>query len=318
MGRIDFNTIPLFKNLTTEEVALVKDFLIEVKYGQDDLIFTKGKIRDKIIIVNEGLVVLEAELQGPKPIALFKQGDSLGEMALIDSGSNHNYNVRVVSPQFSGWELSSYNWSTVLKKAPCIGEKVYQNIARNLKNRLNHANNKLVTLFTTGKLIGSYNNFNELSSAIIEIIRNIIPFDKALFLTYSPETKKVLVHKSIGYPNIKEGKYIDAHKDHVLNLLVKEPGTSVFDADTWPRGSSDLPYKCNNLIISPIHIKNRVFGFIILGDRTDKQNFSVNNKILLQAIASQLAPAIEDMIWEKFSSAQAEIKEIYIDPFIKY
>jgi len=100
--------------------------------------------------------------------------------------------------------------------------------------------------------------------------------------------------------------------------LVKEPGTSVFDFDTWPKGSSDLPYKCNNLIISPIHVKNRVFGFIILGDRSDKSNFSVNNKILLQAIASQLAPAIEDMIWEKFSSAQAEIKEIYIDPFVKY
>lgn len=318
MGKMEIKNIPLFKNLAPEEIALVKNFLIETKYGQDDLIFTKGKIRDKIIIVDEGLVVLEAELKGPKTIALFKQGDSLGEMALIDSDSIHNYNVRVVSPHFSGFELSSYNWYTIIKKAPLIAEKVYQNIARNLKNRLNHANNKLVTLFTTGKMIGSYSSFNELSGAIIDIIQNIIPFDRALFLTYSPETKKALVHKSIGYPNIKEGHYIDAHKDHVLNLLVKEPGTSVFDTDAWPRGSSDLPYKCNNLIISPIHIKNRVFGFIILGDRTDKQNFSVNNKILLQAIASQLAPAIEDMIWEKFSSAQAEIKEIYIDPFVKY
>ena len=71
------------------------------------------------------------------------------------------------------------------------------------------------------------------------------------------------------------------------------------------------------MIITPIHVKNRVFGFIILGDRTDKNDFSVNNKILLRAIANQLAPAIEDMIWGKFSSAQAEIKEIYIDPFTK-
>src|SRR3989339_204060 len=318
MSKMEIKNIPLFKNLTSEELDLVKTFLIDTKYKQDDLIFTKGKIRDKIIIVDEGLVVLEAELKGPKTIALFKQGDSLGEMALIDNSSHHNYNVKVVSPNFSGWELSSYNWYTIIKKAPQLAEKVYQNIARNLKNRLNHANNKLVTLFTTGKMIGSYNSFNELSGAIVDIIQNIIPFDRALFLTYSPETKKALVHKSLGYPNIKEGQYIDAHKDHVLNLLVKEPGTSVFDFDTWPKGSSDLPYKCNNLIISPIHIKNRVFGFIILGDRSDKSNFSVNNKILLQAIASQLAPAIEDMIWEKFSSAQAEIKEIYIDPFVKY
>jgi len=317
MPQLDLSTIPLFKNLSAEDINLVKSFLIEVSYNQDDFIFTKDKIRDKIIIVKEGLVVLEAELNGPKTIAMFKQGDSLGEMALIEKGSHHAYNVKVVSPDFKGFELSSYNWSTIIKKSPTIAEKVYQNIARNLKNRLNHANNKLVTLFTTGKMIGSYDNFDTLAASIIDILQNIIPFDKALFLTYSPETKKALVHKSLGYPNIKEGQNIDAHKDNVLNLLAKEPGTSIFNSDSWPRGSSDLVYKCNNLIISPIHIKNRVFGFIILGDRSDKNDFSVNNKILLQAIANQLAPAIEDMIWEKFSSAQAEIKEIYIDPFSK-
>lgn len=314
---MDFAQIPLFKNLSTDEIKLVKDFLVSVKYQQDDMIFVKGKVRDKIIIVDEGLVVLEAELNGPKTIALFKQGDSLGEMALIDNNSIHNYNVKVVSQEFSGFELSSYNWHSIIKKSPGVAEKVYQNIARNLKNRLNHANNKLVALFATGKMIGSYDSFAELSESIIDIILNIIPSDRALFLTYSPETKKALVHKSLGYPNIKEGQYIHADKDNVLNLLVKEPGTSIFNTDSWPKGSSDLPYKCNNLIISPIHIKNRVFGFIVLGDRTDKKDYSVNNKILLQAIASQLAPAIEDMIWEKFSSAQAEIKEIYIDPFLK-
>ncbi|MFA6307369.1 MAG: cyclic nucleotide-binding domain-containing protein [Patescibacteria group bacterium] len=317
MAQLDLNTIALFKDLNNDEIELIKSFLIEVYYNQDDFIFTKNKIRDRIIIVNEGFVVLETELQGPKTIALFKQGDSLGEMALIEKSSPHTYNVKVVSQKFSGFELSSYNWYSIIKKSPPIAEKIYKNIAHNLKNRLTHANNKLVALFTTGKMIGSYDSFSELSKAIIEIILSIIPSDKALFLTYAPETKKALVHQSIGYPKIKEGQNIDAHKDNVLNLLVKEPGTSIFNIDSWPRGSSDLPYKCNNLIISPIHIKNRVLGFIILGDRTDKNNFSINNKILLQAIASQLAPAIEDMIWEKFSSAQAEIKQIYIDPFSK-
>lgn len=316
MPKLDFSKIPLFSNLSSQEIELIKSFLVETKGSQDDMIFTRGRVRDKIIIVDEGLVVLEAELNGPKTIALFKQGDSLGEMALIDKDSLHNYNVKVVSPNFSGFELSSYNWHTIVKKSPQTAEKVYQNIARNLKNRLTHANNKLVTLFTTGKMIGSYDNFSDLSNSIIDIILNIIPSDKALFLTYSPETKKALIHKSLGYSSLKEGGYINASKDHVLNILIKEPGTSIFDPDTWPKGSSDLAYKCRNLIISPIHIRNRVFGFIILGDRSDGNNYSVNNKILLQAIASQLAPAIEDMIWEKFSSAQAEIKEIYIDPFI--
>jgi len=318
MDKVDLSKIALFQALDANELALIKGFLIAVTHQQDDLIFTKNKIRDCLIIVNNGLVVLEAELNGPKIITLFKQGDSLGEMALIDISSHHLYNLRVVSPEFSGWELSSHNWHTIIKKSPATAEKIYKNIARNLKNRLTHANNKLVTLFTTGQMIGSYDNFTDLSNSIIDIIQNIIPSNRSLFLTYSPETRKALVHKSIGYPNIKEGETINAQKDNVLNLLIKEPGTSIFNSDNWPKGSSDLSYKCNNLIISPIHIKNRVFGFIILGDRTDKNDFSINNKILLQAIANQLAPAIEDMIWKKFSDAQAEIKEIYIDPFTKY
>ncbi|MBT4209443.1 MAG: cyclic nucleotide-binding domain-containing protein [Candidatus Komeilibacteria bacterium] len=317
MAKIDLTKITLFKDLKADEISLIKDFLVEVKYNQDDLIFSRDKIRDKIIIVDDGLVVLETDLKGPKTIAMFKSGDSLGEMALIEKSSQHLYSVRVVSPEFTGWELSSYNWHTIIKKSPQTAEKIYQNIARNLKNRLTHANNKLVTLFATGKMIGSYDNFDELSHSVMEIIQNIVASDKSLFLTYSPETRKALVHQSLGYKNIKEGQNLDAHKDNVLNLLVKEPGTSIFNQDAWPKGSSDLPYKCNNLIITPIHVKNRVFGFIILGDRTDKNDFSVNNKILLRAIANQLAPAIEDMIWGKFSSAQAEIKEIYIDPFTK-
>jgi CRP-like cAMP-binding protein len=183
MSKLDLANIALFKDLNSDELKLISNFLIEVNYNQDDLIFTKGKIRDKIIIVGEGLVVLEAELKGPKTIAMFKAGDSLGEMALIEKSSQHTYNVKVVSPEFSGFELSSYNWYSIVKKSPGLAEKIYKNITRNLKNRLNHTNNKLVTLFTTGKMIGSYNNFDTLAESIIDIIQNIIPANRSLFLT---------------------------------------------------------------------------------------------------------------------------------------
>ena len=80
MAKIDLAKIPLFKNLKADEIALIKDFLVEAKYNQDDLIFSKDRVRDKIIIVDDGLVVLETDLKGPKTIAMFKAGDSLGEI----------------------------------------------------------------------------------------------------------------------------------------------------------------------------------------------------------------------------------------------
>ena len=318
MDKLSLAKLPLFKNLNKEELAFVAAFLTEKKYKQGDKVFHKGKVRDKIIIVDEGLVALETDIEDEEIVALFKAGDSLGEMALVRKNANHQYSVEVASDKAAVLELSVYNWYTISNKQPLIANKIYQNIITGLKDRLNHANNKLVTLFATGKIIGAYDKSEQVAQHIIDIVLKIIPSQKALFLTYSKDTKRIKVCRSVGYKNIIRNTSYDVNNDILLRVLVKEPSTMLLDKGQWPKEYQSLPYAGQTAIITPIRIQNKVVGFIILADKTNTHDFSINNKILLEAIASQTAPAIEHINSEELSSAQEEVKKVYIDPFAKY
>ncbi|MBT6691109.1 cyclic nucleotide-binding domain-containing protein [Candidatus Parcubacteria bacterium] len=318
MDKFSLAKLPLFYNLDKKELAFVVDFLTEKKYKQGDKIFNKGKVRDKIIIVSEGLVALETDIEDEEIVALFKAGDSLGEMALVRKNENHQYSVEVASPKATTLELSVYNWYTISNKQPLLANKIYQNLIVRLKDRLNHANNKLVTLFATGKVIGTYTDSKQVAEHIIDIILKIIPSQKALFMIYSNDAQRIKVCQNVGYKKINKDYSYDINKDILLRVLINEPSTILLDKNEWPKEYRSLPYASETAIITPIRIQEKVLGFIILADKTNTHNFSINNKILLEAIASQTAPAIEHINSKELISAQAEVKKVYIDPFTKY
>ncbi|MBU1202670.1 cyclic nucleotide-binding domain-containing protein [Patescibacteria group bacterium] len=318
MAKFDLASAPLFKDLDKNELSLVNNFLVSKKYQENAILLKKGEIRDKIFIITSGLVALQAEVEGHQTIALFKEGDVMSEMTIIEKEGVHQYNLRVVSEELETMELLAQSWPSIIKKSPQIATKIYKNIALDLKNKLNHSNNKLVTLFASGKIIGDYDNLENISDYLLKIILRVIPSDKALFITYSPDITKAHVRKNIGYTNIKNDLYFDINSDNILKQLINEPDTAIFYHNTWPKGSENSIYKCQRVIITPIHIKKRVCGFIILGNKKNGRDFSDNNKILLEAIATQVAPAIEEISLEKIKSAQKQVKEVYIDPFNKY
>jgi CRP/FNR family transcriptional regulator len=151
MNGFDLEKTPLLKNLTKMEIKVVAGFLLEKNYSNGDLIFKKDTIRDKVIIIKNGLVQLKTDVADhQETIALFKDGDFLGEMAFLEKGSKHNHTLEVASPRLTTLELSVYNWYKILKTQPVIAQKIYHNIGTDLKKRLDHANNKLVTLFAIG------------------------------------------------------------------------------------------------------------------------------------------------------------------------
>lgn len=316
MAKLDLAQISIFKNLNKAELKSVSNFLIDKEYKEGEFIFNKEKTRDKIIIIKNGLAALETEIS--ETIALFKEGDTLGEMALIEKNSLHQYNLRVVSETLEAFELSIYNWHSLIKKNHSLADKVYRNIANILDERLTHANNKLVTLLTTGKAVGAYEDLSKIAGEIINSILKVIPSKKALFLTYSQTTDKIHVYKNIGYPSLKENAYFNSKKDKILRVLIKNPETTFFSKENLPKVFVESPYYSKNSIISPIYLKRKVLGFIVLGDKLNNKNYSINNKILLEAIASQVAPAIEEIRRKNIESVAKEIREKYIDPFTGY
>ncbi len=315
MSKFALAKVSLFQNLTKTELALVGDFLITKKYHRGDKILKRNTTRDKIIIIVKGLVAIKNDVDKKQIVALFKQDESLGEMSLIVKGSKHQYDTEATT-DLNTLELSVYNWYSIVKKQPKLANKIYTNVANVLNDRLNHANNKLVGLFTTGKIIATYDHINVIADHILDIILKIIPSSKAMFATYSPISKKVNVHKTIGYKGIKE--YYNLDDDSLLKNIVAEPRTVFINQEEKQTKYGNLPYIAKTLIVVPLLTQRSITGFIILGDKENGHNFSYNNQILLETIGRQTAPAIKQISLNKIESAKADLENIYIDPFAKY
>lgn len=316
MNGFKLEQISLFQGLGAAEIKFISNFLIAKDYKQGDKVFQKNTVRDKLVIITDGSVKLQTEVAGHiEDIALFKEGDFLGEMAFLEKDSKHKHELIVSSPRLQTSELAVYNWFTILKKHPAIADKIHKNIAINLKGRLDHANNKLVTLFASGKIIATYDNLTDISANIIRAILKVIPVHKALFITYSETTQKLIVQHVLGYQKIKNNAVYNLNDDPLLKKLITEPQTMVFNKNNWPEDYINLPYTSNSLIVAPIKVGKKVSGFIILGDKLNNRNFSDNNKILLEAIATQTAPAIEDVWLSNLQASAEDLEKVYIDPF---
>jgi CRP-like cAMP-binding protein len=318
MGKFDLNKVALWKNLNKKELALVSHFLLTKKYQSGEMIFTKGSPREKMIIITEGEVALKTDLYGEETIALFHSHDFLGEMSLLQKNSHHEHSLEVISHQLSTVELTSHSWSTLLKKEPALATKIYHNIAIAIQRRLYHANNKLVALFATGKVIASYSSLPEVATHILNIILKIIPSQKAILTTFSSASQQLIWRRVIGYKNIKENTSYNLSQDALLKKIVANPSTVIIGKNKIPKQDKGLPYASQWSIITPIQIQANVIGFIILADKKNNHDFSLNNKILLQTIASQTAPAIEHFCAQELAAGAAEAKKIYIDPFSGY
>ena len=316
MNGFNLELTPLLRNLNKAEIKIVENFLIEKNYTNGDLIFKRDAIGDKVVIVKNDLVQLKTGVADhQETIALFKDGDFLGEMAFLEKGSKHNHTLEVASPRLTTIELSVYNWFKILKQHPVVAQKIYHNIAVDLKKRLDHANNKLVTLFAGGKIIASYDNLTDISQHIIEVINRVIPVNKALFLTASSTSQKLTVRHSFGYKNLPINTYLNINKDPLLGKLYLEPKTKIFYKHDWTKEYNELPYVANSLIVAPIILTKKAIGFIILGDKNNGRDFSMNNQILLDAIATQIAPALEEQRLSNLKASADDLKRVYIEPF---
>jgi len=80
--------IPLFKSLSDEILADISDALMSRDLEPGEILFNQGDPGDELILVRDGVISIFTPIQGgsgdEKPIRIFKSGEILGEMALID------------------------------------------------------------------------------------------------------------------------------------------------------------------------------------------------------------------------------------------
>ncbi len=139
--------LPIFKDLSRREVASIERILHRRSFAIGEDIFTQGVPGAGLYIILSGKVSIIIE-PGDKELALLKEGEFFGEMALLDESprsATARAKTQCVVLGFFQSDLFS-----LLERSPKLGSKIILRLARIVGERLKHSNEQVLSL--QGKL----------------------------------------------------------------------------------------------------------------------------------------------------------------------
>ncbi|HEB01791.1 MAG TPA: cyclic nucleotide-binding domain-containing protein [Nitrospirae bacterium] len=141
--------LPIFKDLSKREVSSIERILHRRNYAPGEEIFTYGVPGAGMYIILSGEVSIIHE-SGNKEIALLKEGEFFGEMALLDE-SPRSATARAKS-QCVVLGFFQSDLFSLLERSPKLGSKIVLRLARIVGERLKYSNQQVFSLQEKFKL----------------------------------------------------------------------------------------------------------------------------------------------------------------------
>jgi CRP-like cAMP-binding protein len=125
--------VPLFSDLTDQEIKLVAASGSRRKYPAKNVIFQEGDLGEHLLIILLGKVkILLSGKDGQEFIlAILGRGEFFGEMAILESAPRSASVITVEPCEF--FLLGRNDLKALLKKYPTIGMKLLENLSQRLR-----------------------------------------------------------------------------------------------------------------------------------------------------------------------------------------
>ena len=135
--------IPLFENLTDEELTLLSSFIEEKSFEPEERIFTEGDPGDGIYIIQKGRVRISILLPGigEELLALLRNGSHFGEMAVIEDKPRSA--SAIADENTKCLFIPKKNFLQFLNQNIEIENKILKGLLQELSSRLRKTDNKL-------------------------------------------------------------------------------------------------------------------------------------------------------------------------------
>jgi len=140
--------IPMFQELSEEELANIAIMLDEVKYETDDEIFREGDPGGKLYIIADGSVEIQKSRShgvGRIVIARFERGGVIGEMSLVD-GMTRSASVIAVQ-RTKVYVLTHNSFDKITENTPHIAVKMLRGMTALLSLRLRNTSGWFADVF---------------------------------------------------------------------------------------------------------------------------------------------------------------------------
>lgn len=142
LRRSHFKKIPLFSELTNQEIQLIVTHSKEQGYPKGSIVFYEGDPGDFLLIILSGRVkvVLFGEEEKEVILAILGPGSFFGEMAVLDA-TPRSATVQTLEPSLF-LHIDQEKFSSLVKKHPQLSLK----IMKHLTTRLREANEQIGSL----------------------------------------------------------------------------------------------------------------------------------------------------------------------------
>jgi len=138
----DLARIPMFRDLTPDELERIKHLVFERTFRPGAMLFIEGMQGEVFYLVKRGKVEIRKKRAGVEMvIATLGVGDFVGEMAVLDE-EPRSATARVVE-ETTMLIITRKSFQDILKALPEGAVKILMIILKNVNQRLREANRKL-------------------------------------------------------------------------------------------------------------------------------------------------------------------------------
>lgn len=148
--------IPLFSELSDEQLEKVQQLCQKRRYAEGDRVITEGEEGDEMYIVREGKVevskAISVKIPGQDPVdfekqlVVLSQGNYFGEVALLASDTR-SATVTALT-ELNVWVLEGFAIQKLMAADPELGYRLLSVMSRELCIRLGRANEDIRKLMT--------------------------------------------------------------------------------------------------------------------------------------------------------------------------
>lgn len=285
--------VPLFKRLDDPSLEVLGGVLEPLEFSDGQPIFREREPGDALFVLEDGVVVVSKVIDWDdmreKTLALLPKGAFFGEGSFMDK-SQRSATVRAKG-RCRVLKLSRPGFTKVVAASPMAAVNLLFGIVRIVNSRLRQTSQELVALFDTGKIAGAGHGLDELLARIMERVVETIGARVGYFFLVNPYTQDIELSYTFGVaappaPPFDRAAWVFAE--------LFEAARPVLSAAFSRAGRARAGFEPESLLGVPISTQGRVTGAILIGDRAGGAPFNAGHLHLLQGIATQVAPAVEN------------------------
>jgi CRP-like cAMP-binding protein len=125
--------VPIFSNLTTEEMIEVSMTAVQMKYKKGEIIYLEGELSEKLFVINTGKVkIYKLSEEGKEQIIRILQvGDFMGELSLFTNYPLKNNAEAIETTTLC--TIDSKQINDLIEKRPSIALKIMKELSTRLE-----------------------------------------------------------------------------------------------------------------------------------------------------------------------------------------